>query len=56
LAEALEILEAGKFKKAVAFVYSEAAEKVRTNKHVERANRRWRFCEKVRYKWRSRKG
>jgi transposase-like protein len=55
LAEALEMLEAGKFKKAVAFVYSPAAEKVRTNNHAERANRRLRFAEKVRYKWRRRK-
>jgi hypothetical protein len=55
LAEAKEMLEEGKFKKAVAFVYSPAAEKVRTNNHVERANRSLRFCEKVRYKWRRRK-
>jgi hypothetical protein len=55
LVEAMEMLEEGKFKKAVAFVYSPAAEKVRTNNHVERANRRLRFCEKVRYKWRRRK-
>ena len=55
LAEAMQALEAGKFKKAVAFVYSEAAEKVRTNNHVERANRRFRFTEKQRYKWRRRK-
>jgi Transposase len=55
LAEAMEMLEEGKFKKAVAFVYSPAAEKVRTNNHVERANRKLRFCEKVRYKWRRRK-
>jgi hypothetical protein len=55
LAAALTLLEAGKFKKAVAFVYSPAAEKVRTNNHVERANRRFRFAEKLRYKWRRRK-
>jgi transposase len=55
LAEALKALEAGKFKKAVAFVYSAAAAKVRTNNHVERANRRLRFWEKLRYKWRRRK-
>jgi hypothetical protein len=55
LAEALAQLEAGKFKKAVAFVYSEAGQKVRTNNHVERANRGFRFAEKLRYKWRSRK-
>jgi hypothetical protein len=55
LVEAMETLEAGKFKKAVAFVYSQAAERVRTNNHVERANRRFRFAEKQRYKWRRRK-
>jgi hypothetical protein len=55
LAKALEVLEEGKFKKAVAFVYSPAAEKVRTNNHPERANRRFRFAEKSRYKWRRRK-
>ena len=55
LAEAMTLLEAGKFKKAVAFVYSQTAEKVRTNNHVERANRRLRFWEKLRYKWRRRK-
>ena len=55
LAEALELLEARKFQKMVAFSYSEAAMKVRTNNHVERANRRLRFAEKIRYKWRRRK-
>jgi hypothetical protein len=55
LVEAMELVEARKFQKAVAFVYSEAAERVRTNNHVERANRRFRFTEKLRYKWRRRK-
>jgi hypothetical protein len=55
LVEAMEMLETGKFKKAVAFVYSQAGEKTRTNNHVERANRRIRFTEKLRYKWRRRK-
>jgi hypothetical protein len=55
LVEAMKILEAEKFKKAVAFVYSPMAEKVRTNNHVESANRQLRFKEKVRYKWRRRK-
>ena len=55
LAEAMGMLEAGKFKKAVAFVYSPAGEKIRTNNHVERSNRRIRFTEKMRYKWRRRK-
>jgi hypothetical protein len=55
LVEAMALVETGKFQKAVAFVYSEAAERVRTNNHVERANRRFRFTEKLRYKWRRRK-
>jgi transposase len=55
LVEAMEMLATGKFKKAVAFVYSPAGEKIRTNNHVERSNRRIRFTEKMRYKWRRRK-
>src|SRR5207244_2159847 len=55
LAEALTMLQAGKFKKAVAFVYSAAGEKVRTNNHVQRANRGFRVTEKLRYQWRRRK-
>jgi len=55
LAEAMAMLEEGKFKKAVAFVYSQPAQRVRTNNHAERANRRFRFAEKARYKWRRRK-
>jgi hypothetical protein len=55
LAEALGLLAAGKFRKLVAFARSAAGEKVRTNNHAERANRRLRFWEKVRYKWRRRK-
>jgi Transposase len=55
LVKAMEMLEGGKFKKMVAFTYSEAGQKMRTNNHVERANRWLRFWEKVRYKWRRRK-
>jgi hypothetical protein len=55
LQEAMEMLEEGKFRKMVAFSTSEIGKKVRTNNHVERANRRLRFAEKVRYKWRHRK-
>ena len=47
------LLEAEKFKKAVAFVYSPAVEKVRTNNHVERTNRDFRFSEKLRYNCRT---
>lgn len=55
LVKAMEMLQEEKFRKAVAFVYSDAGEKVRTNNHVERANRKVRFAEKSRYKWRRRK-
>jgi hypothetical protein len=55
LAKAMKMLSREKFKKAVAFVYSPAGQKVRTNNHVERINRKVRFAEKSRYKWRRRK-
>jgi Transposase len=55
LAQAMGMLDAARYRKLVAFVYSQAAERVRTNNHVERANRRFRFAEKLRYKWRRRK-
>jgi hypothetical protein len=55
LVEAMGALAEEKFAKMVAFVYSPAGQRVRTNNHVERANRRLRFAEKVRYKWRRRR-
>jgi len=55
LVAAMGLLKRGKFQKAVAFAYSAAGQKVRTNNHVERTNRRLRFWEKLRYKWRQRK-
>jgi hypothetical protein len=55
LVKAMEMLEEEKFEKMVAFTYSEASKKVRTNNHVERLNRWLRFWEKLRYKWRRRK-
>jgi len=54
LAKALTLLTEEKFAKMVAFVHSPAAQRVRTNNHVERTNRRLRYLEKVRYKWRRR--
>jgi hypothetical protein len=51
----MEMLSEEKFAKMVAFVHSPAGQRVRTNNHVERTNRRLRFLEKVRYKWRRRK-
>ena len=44
-----------KFDKMMAFLHRPQAERVRTNNHVERTNRRLRYFEKVRYKWRRRR-
>jgi hypothetical protein len=55
LVEALQILAKPKLAKAMAFVQQPAGRQVRTNNHVERMNRRLRFWEKVRYRWRKRK-
>ncbi len=55
LARALTMLSAEKFEKMIAYVHSPAAQRVRTNNHVERTNRRLRYMEKVRYKWRRRR-
>jgi hypothetical protein len=53
LAKALGLLEGAKFDKMVAFLECPAGARVRTNNHVERANRKLRFDEKVRYQFRS---
>jgi hypothetical protein len=53
--EALDLLAGPKLAKAMAFVQQPAEGQVRTNKHVERLNRRLRFAEKVRYRGRKRK-
>jgi Transposase len=55
LVEAMGLLKKEKFDKMVAFLESPTGERVRTNNHVERTNRKLRFDEKVRYKWRSRR-
>jgi transposase-like protein len=55
LAQALAMLEPPRFAKMVAFLKSPVAKRVRTNNHVERANRKLRYYEKVRYKWRRRR-
>jgi hypothetical protein len=55
LMEALDLLAEPKFTKAMAFLGQPAGSQVRTNNHVERMNRRLRFAEKVRYRWRKRK-
>src|SRR5439155_9853264 len=55
LKEALALLAKKKFGKMIAFLRSPAAKRVRTNNHVERCNRKLRYWEKVRYKWRRRR-
>lgn len=57
LAKALESLEPKKFTKMIAFLRGPARRRrlARTNNHVERCNRKLRYCEKVRYKWRRRR-
>jgi transposase-like protein len=55
LAQALAMLTAEKFAKMAAYLHRPAGERVRTNNHVERTNRRLRHFEKVRYKWRRRR-
>jgi transposase-like protein len=55
LATAGAMLTADKVAKMAAYLHRPAAERVRTNNHVERTNRRLRHLEKVRYKWRRRR-
>jgi transposase-like protein len=55
LAKAMEQLDPDKFAKLMAYLKNPLSRRVRTNNHVERTNRMFRFLEKVRYKWRRRK-
>lgn len=55
LKAALELIAKAKFRKMIAFLRSPLARRVRTNNHVERCNRKLRYWEKVRYKWRRRR-
>src|SRR5215210_7008273 len=55
LVKALDQLEPEKFAKLMAYLKNPVSRRVRTNNHVERANRMVRFLEKVRYKWRRRR-
>ena len=54
LAQVIEMLSEPPFRKMIAFLRGPANRRVmvRTNNHVERCNRKLRFLEKVRYKWR----
>src|SRR3954447_590995 len=55
LVKAMEQLDAKKFPQLMAYLTGPAHRRVRTNNHVERTNRMFRFLEKVRYKWRRRR-
>jgi transposase-like protein len=55
LVKALEQLSPEKFPKFMAYLNNPVSRRVRTNNHVERTNRLFRFLEKVRYKWRRRR-
>ena len=50
----MEMLAAEKFVKMIAFLKSQVCQRERTNNHVERVNRKLRYEEKSRYKWRTR--
>ncbi len=52
LEQPLGLLQEEKFDKLIGFLERPAGQQVRTNNHVERANRKIRFDEKVRYKFR----
>jgi hypothetical protein len=51
----MEQLDEEKSPKLMAYLDGPAGRRVRTNNHVERTNRLFRFLEKVRYKWRRRR-
>jgi len=55
LLKAMEQFDVAKFPKLMAYLNGPASRRVRTNNHVERTNRLFRFLEKVRYKWRRRR-
>ena len=55
LVKAMEQIDVEKFPKLMAYLNNPVSRRVRTNNHVERTNRMFRFLEKVRYKWRRRK-
>ena len=55
LMQALDVLAEPKLTKAMAFLGQPEGRRVRTNNHVERFNRKLRYEEKARYKWRKRR-
>ena len=55
LVKAMGQFDEAKFPKLLAYLNGPVSRRVRTNNHVERTNRLFRFLEKVRYKWRRRR-
>jgi hypothetical protein len=55
LSRVLAMLSPEQFEKMVAYLRRPYFCRIRTNNHVERTNRKLRFFEKVRYKWRRRR-
>jgi hypothetical protein len=55
LAKAIEMLRPERFCLMVAFLERERGQRLRTNNHVERCNRKLRYFEKARYRWRRRR-
>ncbi len=55
LVKAMEQLDEEKLAKLMAYLKNPVGRRVRTDNHVERTNRMFRFFEKVRYKWRRRR-
>jgi hypothetical protein len=55
LKEVLQWLDQEKLDKTQAFYFQPPQQRQKTNNHVERMNRKLRFDEKARYKWRRRK-
>ena len=51
----MDQLDEERFPKLMAYLNNPVGRRVRTNNHVERTNRMFRFLEKVRYKWRRRR-
>jgi hypothetical protein len=54
LVKDMEQLDEEKFPNLMAYLNNPVSRRVRTNNHVERTNRRFRYLEKVRFKWRRR--
>jgi hypothetical protein len=51
----MEQLGEEEFRKLMAYLKNPVHRRVRTNNHVERTNRMFRFLEEVRYQWRRRR-